>query len=79
MGMTVRDLVNGDFDINCPYTVYDVTDGESWHDSPAVLQNSNFKTMDGVSTTETPEILNMKIVYMTLDLEHKAIVIEAKR
>ena len=78
MRMTVRDLVDGDFDINCAWVIYDVTDGESWQDSPAVLQ-SHFTKYKNVSTQGTPEILNMKIVYMTLDVEHMAIVIEAKR
>ena len=73
--MLVGDFIyNDDFDVNCNVAVYDCTEeGVDWSNAPKIYEayKSHSKPLD--------KILDMKIKYVTLDLDNKTIVIEATR
>ena len=63
--MLVGDLVeNREFDVNCNFEIYDCTEkGSDWQNEGWVIPND--------------KILAMRVQYIALDIERKALVIEA--
>lgn len=75
--MLLKDLIqNPDFDCNCHYSIYDMSNlkgtTKSWHDIQPVY-NSRY------NTDKPPDsLLNMKIGYITLDMIKHTLVIEVE-
>lgn len=62
------------FDINCQFEIYDCTEkGADWQKGAKKI----FSTIDEGWVIPNDKILAMRVQYITLDVERKALVIEA--
>ena len=73
--MLVGDLLNNDgFDFNANYEIYDCTDRTvQWADAGEPI----YSTAKNGYDTPPCRILDMEIVYVTINIKHHALVIEA--
>lgn len=71
--MLIRNLIqNNDFDLECNYKIYDCTnDDVDWNNAELLYSSMH----DDCSQ----KILDMKIKYITFDVEAKYLIIEATR
>ena len=72
--MTIRELLNNnDFDVNSDYIIYDCRNtNKTWHEADVLLdsfRNGRYITSD--------RILDMRIKYVTIDIEKGCLVVEA--
>ena len=73
--MLVGDFIyNNDFDVNCNVAIYDCTEKNiDWSTAPKIYETqvNKSKPLD--------KIFDMKIKYITLDVDNMTIVVEATR
>lgn len=62
--MTVGDIINNTtFDFNANYAIYKCPSGICWHETEPIFSTKENKNL-------TDDILNLKVIYMTISDNH---------